>query len=47
VENLVVATGHAMIGVSLGPITGKLVAGLCAGEPPALDLSLLRPERFG
>jgi D-amino-acid dehydrogenase len=47
VQNLVVATGHAMIGVSLGPITGKLVAGLCAGEPPVIDLSLLRPERFG
>ena len=47
VENLVVATGHAMIGVSLGPVTGKLVAALCAGERPAIDLSLLRPERFG
>jgi glycine/D-amino acid oxidase-like deaminating enzyme len=35
-----------MLGVSLGPITGKLVAGLCAGEPPAIDLSLLRPDRF-
>ena len=46
-ENLVLATGHAMIGISLGPITGKLVAGLCAGEPSAIDLSALRPERFG
>jgi D-amino-acid dehydrogenase len=36
-----------MIGVSLGPITGKLVAQLAAGEPPALDLDLLRPDRFG
>jgi D-amino-acid dehydrogenase len=46
VENLVVATGHAMIGVSLGPITGKLVAELCAGTTPSIDLRLLRPERF-
>ena len=46
IENLVLATGHAMIGVSLGPVTGKLVAQLCAREEPAIDLALLRPERF-
>ena len=46
-ENLVVAAGHAMIGVSLGPITGKLVAELVAGEEPSIDLGLLRVERYG
>jgi D-amino-acid dehydrogenase len=46
VENLVLATGHAMIGVSLGPVTGKLVAQLCAGEKPMIDLHALRAERF-
>lgn len=46
-ENLVVATGHAMIGVSTGPITGKLVAQLIAGEPPAVSLEALAPGRFG
>ena len=45
-ENLIVATGHAMIGVSLGPVTGALVAQLAAGEAPMLDLGPLRPERF-
>jgi D-amino-acid dehydrogenase len=45
--NLLVATGHAMMGVSLGPITGKLAAQLLAGEPPALDLALLSPDRYG
>ncbi|MGH7418943.1 MAG: NAD(P)/FAD-dependent oxidoreductase, partial [Candidatus Rokuibacteriota bacterium] len=45
-DNLIVATGHAMIGVSLGPVTGALVAQLAAGEAPKLDLGLLRPERF-
>jgi D-amino-acid dehydrogenase len=45
-DNLIVATGHAMIGVSLGPVTGALVAQLAAGEPPMLDLSLLGPGRF-
>jgi D-amino-acid dehydrogenase len=45
-DNLIVATGHAMLGVSLGPITGKIVAELLAGERPAVDLRLLRPNRF-
>ena len=47
VDNLVVAAGHAFIGVSLGPITGKLVSELITGREPSLDLSLLRLERFG
>jgi glycine/D-amino acid oxidase-like deaminating enzyme len=45
-ENLIAATGHAMIGVSLGPVTGSLVAQLAAREAPALDLHPLRPDRF-
>jgi hypothetical protein len=36
-----------MLGVSLGPVTGKLVAQLVAGERPALDLAPLDPDRFG
>ena len=45
-DNLVVATGHAMIGVSLGPVTGKLVAQLVAGEKPLVDVTVLDPDRF-
>ncbi|HZP82662.1 MAG TPA: FAD-dependent oxidoreductase [Chthonomonadaceae bacterium] len=45
-ENLIIAAGHAMIGMSLGPITGKLVAQIACGETPELDLTSLRPERF-
>lgn len=45
-DNLIVAAGHAMLGMSLGPITGKLVAQIVCGEPPAVDLRALRPERF-
>lgn len=44
--NLTVATGHGMMGVSMGPITGKLVAQLISGEPPEVDLSLLAVDRF-
>ena len=45
--NLIVATGHAMIGMTLAPATGLLVAELLAGRNPSLDLSLLAPARFG
>ncbi len=47
VANLVVATGHAMMGLSLGPITGRLVAELLAGDRPSFDLSLVSPDRYG
>lgn len=43
--NVVVATGHAMMGFSLGPITGRLVGELVAGERPSVDLPLLDPAR--
>ena len=46
-SNVVVAAGHAMMGVSLAPITGKLAAQVLAGEPPAIDLALLSPDRYG
>ncbi len=44
--NLTAATGHAMMGLSLAPITGQLVAQLLSGEKPAIDLSALSPDRF-
>jgi D-amino-acid dehydrogenase len=45
-DGLVLATGHAMKGVSLAPITGRLVGEIVAGESPSLDLSSVRPDRF-
>ncbi len=44
--NLIAATGHAMLGITLAPITGKLVADLIFRQPIALDMSALHPERF-
>jgi D-amino-acid dehydrogenase len=44
--NVVLATGHCMLGLSLGPVTGKLVAEICAGDAPSIDISLLRADRF-
>lgn len=46
-ENLVVATGHGMSGISQGVVSGKLVAELVAGERPSLDLAPFSPDRFG
>ena len=45
-DNLIVATGHAMMGMSLGPISGKLVAQILSGEPPAIDIGILSPDRY-
>ncbi len=45
-RNVVVAAGHAMIGLSLGPVTGRIVSRLVAGEEPGHDLDLLDPDRF-
>jgi D-amino-acid dehydrogenase len=46
VHGLVVATGHAMKGVSLAPVTGLLVAELVTGVTPSHDLRPFSPDRF-
>ncbi|MBC9929420.1 NAD(P)/FAD-dependent oxidoreductase [Chitinophaga qingshengii] len=45
-RNVTVATGHSMLGISLGAATGKLVAELVAGQPTSMDLQPFHPERF-
>ena len=45
-SNLTVATGHAMLGISLGPITGKIVSELTANQSPTLDIDMLSISRF-
>jgi D-amino-acid dehydrogenase len=45
--NLIVAAGHAMVGMSLGPVTGKIVAQVASGSKPLVDITLLDPRRFG
>jgi D-amino-acid dehydrogenase len=44
--NLIVAAGHSMMGVSLAPVTGKVVADLASGETPGFSLDVLKPDRF-
>ena len=43
--NLTIATGHAMMGWSLGPATGKLVAEVISNKKPSVDLSPFHPDR--
>jgi D-amino-acid dehydrogenase len=45
-DNLIIAAGHAMLGMSLGPITGKLVSQLAGGEKPQLDDGPFAVNRF-
>lgn len=45
--NLIAASGHAMLGLTLAPVTGALVADLVAGRAPAIALERLNPDRFG
>ncbi len=45
-DNVIIATGHGMLGMSLGPVTGRLVSQLVCGEKPEMDLTPLRVERF-
>jgi glycine oxidase len=45
VQGVILATGHFRNGILLAPVTAKVVAGLVASRPPALDLSPFRPGR--
>ncbi len=45
-SNLSIATGHAMMGLSLGPITGKLMAEILSGEIPSIAIDALDPDRY-
>jgi len=46
VDGLLVATGHAMIGLTLAPVTGALIAELASGVTPSFNLAAFRPDRF-
>lgn len=44
--NLSTASGHAMLGLTLAPISGLLIAEVLSGRKPSVDISLLNPNRF-
>jgi D-amino-acid dehydrogenase len=45
-DNLVIATGHSMIGMSLGAGTGKLVSEVLLEQPLSMDIRPFDPDRF-
>lgn len=45
-KNVVVASGHAMLGLSLGPATGKLVSEIISNEPTSMNIQPFSPNRF-
>lgn len=45
-DNLVVATGHSMLGLSLGAGTGKLVSEIINEQTPSMDIKPFAVERF-
>jgi len=45
IKNLTIATGHAMMGWSLGPATGKLVSELINDKKTSMNLAAFSPER--
>ena len=45
IKNLTISTGHAMMGWSLGPATGKLVSELINDKKTSMNLTAFSPER--
>ncbi len=45
-ENLIIATGHSMMGVSLAPGTGKLVSEIVDQTTKSILLDVFDPDRF-
>ncbi|WP_435355956.1 NAD(P)/FAD-dependent oxidoreductase [Emticicia sp. SJ17W-69] len=45
-KNLVIASGHAMMGLSLAPATGKLVQEIIENQKNSIDIGLYKPERY-
>jgi D-amino-acid dehydrogenase len=45
-DNLLMATGHAMLGLSLGAGTGKLIAEMAAGKQTSIEMQAFDPRRY-
>ncbi|MCM4171000.1 FAD-dependent oxidoreductase [Arenibacter sp. TNZ] len=44
-KNLTIATGHAMMGWSLGPVSGQLVSEIISNKKPVMDIAGFSPNR--
>jgi D-amino-acid dehydrogenase len=46
IPNVVFATGHGQLGLTLGATTARLITSVVKGGAPALDLTPYAPDRF-
>ena len=46
IDNLILATGHGMLGVTMSAGTGELVAEIATGRPASLDIAPFAASRF-
>ena len=46
IKNMMIAGGHAMMGLSLGPATGKVVSEMCNQQTPSVRTDAFNPERL-
>jgi D-amino-acid dehydrogenase len=45
-DNVILATGHGMMGLSLGPATGKLVSEVVNDKVDSMAIDAFSPDRF-
>ncbi len=45
-SNIIIGTGHGMMGISMGPVTGQLISEQIQAKKSEIDLRLLNPLRF-
>jgi len=45
-SNVIIAAGHNMLGLSMAPATGKLVAEMAGGNSPHIDPGPYKAGRF-
>lgn len=45
-DRVLYAFGHQHLGITLGPISGLIIADLVSGRDPGIDLAPYRPDRF-
>ena len=46
IPNLIAASGHCMLGISQGTMTGRLVAEVALDRQPSLEIAAYSPDRF-
>jgi glycine oxidase len=46
VQGVFTASGHYRNGILLAPVTARIMANLCTGKPPGMDISRFSPARF-